>query len=372
MSQAHRAEVATPGLDRYLATPAPRERRLLGPELRACLQEAYASSAPQPIAVPALADVDAPACVMAMWRLTRAMARILGMCAEDETLDSATAIHPSPWTTPTYPRPSPALEGVVRRARAAGLVRAFQEGAGLTLLPPAPEDPSVLRWCRMADDLAYTLGILTSPIGRAGALPLLDEERAPYCGITEEQVLAFEELLIDEAGRELIEVGERSTVAHFREKYGLSRSEALGLVRLARVEAARAGSSSVEEDRAIMVAQLKDYVGRARETMNMADELRGLKELSRVQGLTRSEPEDMAKDFLRVVGAVASRQDRVLELPPPSKHPKLPASNDDTEVDEDTLAFDLEQARLRVDNADTQEEVTELQNARRVRAEEKR
>jgi len=99
------------------------------------------------------------------------------------------------------------------------------------------------------------------------------------------------------------------------------------LMRLARADALAVGGSSVEEDRALMIAQLKDLIARAKEEMNSDRELKALKQLAAIQGLTRTEPEDRAMDFMRVIAAVASRQDLRLEAPlKPRELPVAPAT----------------------------------------------
>ena len=129
--------------------------------------------------------------------------------------------------------------------------------------------------------------------------------------VSAKAVYRLEELLVDQAQRVLFRHGERGVMDHFRERYGLSRRECLGLVRLARADAVQYGRSSVEDDRSLMVAQLKDYVDRARDASNLDGEMKGLRELARVQGLTRTEPEDKMSEFLGVVRRVSGRQDAV-------------------------------------------------------------
>jgi hypothetical protein len=81
--------------------------------------------------------------------------------------------------------------------------------------------------------------------------------------------------------------------------------------------------------------------------MNTDKELRALKELARVQGLTRTDPEDLGRAFAGIIAGVAQRQDRkMLEVQAtvvptagraePSTYTALPARLEPTgEDDED-------------------------------------
>jgi hypothetical protein len=254
------------------------------------------------------------------------------------------------------PRLSPAQQSLLRRSSAAELIVLFGK-AGLPLLPPDDYD-AAKRWCAAMCILANDLGIERTIEGQLGLQGLLHPKTCSYAGVSEENVLAVEELLIDEAQKLIVECGERAAIEHFRGRYGFARKEAIGLVRLARADALAVGGSSVEEDRAIMVANLKDLIARAKEELNSDKELKALKQLAAIQGLTRTEPEDRAADFMKVIAAVAVRQDRLLEAPRPQKRLKEPGTvnaeytvlepqvGEEYDEDEEALAeYDNENAR---------------------------
>ncbi len=306
VGQPHQVEVVTRALDQFLEPRPP--RRLEGEEalarLRTLLRDDDVPPDPPEEALPHR--------ILVMWRLARATSRLLGICAEDEALDAATEIQPSPWTEAAKPRLLPSQQAVLRRASAADIIALF--GGGLPLLPPEEREIAT-RWCKAMAIMAADLGIERTEEGRDGLAGVLHPRTAAHSGVTETHVLAVEELLIDEAQKLIVECGERTAIDHFRNRYGFARKEAIGLIRLARADAMHVGGSSVEEDRALMIAQLKDLIARAKEEMNSDKELKALKQLAAIQGLTRTEPEDRAADFARVIEAIAIRQDRALEAP---------------------------------------------------------
>lgn len=245
--------------------------------------------------------------IVVLWRWARAAATAVGRCSDDETLDAALGdLDPNPWTARLVPRPTPIQRALLRQGATSALYTATA-GEGICLLPPT--DGRIARWIDAFESVTEDIGVKRAPRGPDVLRLLMDHALAPLVRVSTTQLYALEELMVDQAQRVLFRHGERGVMDHFREKYGLSRRECLGLVRLARADALQYGRSSVEDDRALMVAMLKNYTDRARETMNMGDEIRALRELARVQGLTRTEPEDKMSEFLGVVRRVSGRQD---------------------------------------------------------------
>lgn len=314
MGQPHQVEVVTRALDTFLDPKPP--RRLEGEEGLARLRRIFDDRIPA-----APPEEYLPNRIMVVWRLARAAALIYGICAEDEPLDAATEMSPSPWHFAVRPRLAPAQQQILRRASAGELIELA--GFGLPLLPPEEDAEMARRWCAAMAILATDLNIERTQDGIEGLEGLLHPRTCGMAGVNERQVLALEELLIDEAQKLVVEVGERPAIEHFRTRYGFARKEAVGLIRLARADALQIGGSSVEEDRAIMVANLKDLIARAKEEMNTDKELKALKQLAAIQGLTRTEPEDRAGDFMKVIAAVAQRQDLAM-LPPKPAQSALP------------------------------------------------
>jgi len=305
-------EVSTPRLDAWVrgSRPVP----WTSPEaMRASLRAAMSPEGP-----PATPEEALPERTVAAWRLVRATALWLGIVAKGESLEQARAeLGDDPWTT-AVPRLAKAGRGGLRETS-----RAWLWDKGLPLLPP--EEPERLgRWVAFMAVTSHQLGITPYHPHHGAVSAFLDLRTARGTGVSGGDVLAFEELAVDEAHELLVEAGERALLRHFRGKYHLSRQEVVDLVMMGRARARELHSSDIEENRALLEAQLKDYLGRAKESMNMADELRAMRELARVQGLTRVDPDDLPGDFLAVVARVSGRQDAVLlaapgapALPPP-------------------------------------------------------
>lgn len=331
LAQHHQYEVTTKALEAFLQARPP--RRLVGEEALAHLREALSDpDAP----AKALVYEDTPARILALWRLARQTARMAGICGEDEPLDNATEMEPSPWYNPLKPRLAPSEQAVMRRASATELLHYI--GEGIPLLPPRDE-AAAAQWCAAMSIMAGELNITGTDVGERGLRGLLNPKTAHLCSVTHREILALEELLIDEAQRLMVECGERPAIDHFRHHYGFARKEAVALMRLARADMLATGGSSVEEDRAIMVAQLKDVVARCKEEMNSERELKALKMLAAVQGLTRSEPDDQARDFINVIASVARKQDAALAAGP---RPAMLAQFSVVERDPDDEQFDRE------------------------------
>lgn len=308
MTQPHQPEAETPELERFLKGSRP--RRLLGRELEERLHELLAPERPAE-----LPEETLPHRIMVMWRIARVTAQVKGCCADEETLDEATEGATNRWTKPFKPVMTAAARHALRRERASRLTRIHSEGDGLPLLPPRDDSAALARWCEAASIIVHELGLLDTAIGKAGAEGLLDPRGASMCDVTEAQVLAFEELMIEEATNLLLDVGERATVNHYRDLYGFTRKETAGLLRLVKAQAMTRTMAAVEEKRALHEARLENFLSRARETMNMDDEMKALKELAKIQGLTRTAPEDQAAEFLEVIRRVSAKQDAAQELP---------------------------------------------------------
>lgn len=277
-----------------------------GRATRDWIKAVYADAHPAP---PALLDEHLPHRIMAMWRIVRATAVIKGLCAEDELLDGSTDTQPSPWTHPFLPILTPLHGAALRRERAIKLLTYHAEGKGLSLLPPRRDEMALERWCSAAALIASDLGIETTDAGRLGLQGLLDPALAVACDVSSGHVIAFEDLIVTECMNILLDLGERACIKHFREEYGFSRKECIGLIRVAKVSALERSAAGIEEKRAMQELRYEDIIGRAKEALDTDTELKAMKELARIQGLTRTEPENMGMEFLSVVKLVAQRQD---------------------------------------------------------------
>lgn len=305
MVDSDRPDIETPDLDRYLAAPDPDAPRRM--TVREAIEALRSAARPSDAAL-LLEDASlTPLLVLTLWRWCRAAAQAVGRLSDDETLDDALGdADPDAWTERLVPRPTPTQRALLRQGGTSAMYEATA-GEGLPLLPP--RDGRAARWCDAFQHVADDLGLRRGRRGPDCLRLLGDPDLAPQIPVGRRAVERLEDLLVDQAQRVLFRHGERGVADHFGEAYGLGRRECLGLIRLARADALRFGRSSVEDDRALMVAQLKDFVDRSRDAMNLDGEMKGLRELARVQGLTRTEPEDKMSEFLGVVRRVSGRQD---------------------------------------------------------------
>jgi len=299
--------ISTNGLDAFLAavdTPTAFTRQESARRLYASFREA---------AIPEMLP-GSPQLVIALWRFARAVGQACGRLTDDETLESAFAdLEPCPWTKALRPKLSPSQRALLRQDSTGAIAIAAHSEHGLPLLPPIYKPREAVElWCNVADVVFSDLLLSQMRDGPQVKALLLNVDAAPYCAISKYQILAFEDLIIDECQKVLVRHGERAAMVHFRNTYTLTRKESIALTRLARADALEYGRSSIEEDRAMMVAMLKDYLSRSKESLNMADEMRALKQLAQVQGLTRTEPEDRAAEFLGVIKSVSAKQDAAL------------------------------------------------------------
>jgi len=346
VTDSDRPEIRTPELDRFLReAPDDLPKRLTRKEALAAFKEAERNEEALLLAEdPELA----PHIRVALWRWCRAAASAVGRLSDDETLDAALGdSDPCPFTRRLVPRPTPIQRALIRQGATSALYEAVSH-EGIALLP---DYPRAARWCAIFDLVADDLGARRAPRGPDVLRVLTDPTVAPFVPISPKALIQLEDLLVDQAQRVLFRHGERGVMDHFRDRYGLNRRECLGLVRLARADALQYGRSSVEDDRALMVAQLKDYADRAREALNMGDEIRALRELARVQGLTRTEPEDKMSEFLGVVRRVSGRQD-ALSL--------VSAAADAVGAEPEDVSEGLE-APLPIDGDFAEENITEVQ-----------
>ncbi len=296
-------ETETPSLDSFLGSAM--MRPLTGVAQRQWMREVFAVRiTPDPFA-----PETKPHRIMVMWRITRTTAIVSGICAEDETLDSATETLPSPWFEPFRPSTAISTESPLRRSKVDRVVYLRRLGKGLPLLPPRGAGAGLERWCDVASIIAADLGVERTREGLLGLQGLLDPELCYQNDVTNEEILAFEELLLVESLDLLLDVGERATLRHFREKHGFSNKEANGLLKVVKTQAMHRGSGSIEEKRALAEMRLEDFIGRSKATMDMDGEMKGIKELAKIQGLTRTEPENQAAEFFEVVKRISSTQD---------------------------------------------------------------
>ena len=305
MSQSQQPQPESPELDAFLRAQVWHRVRP-GRDTRDWIKAVFTAGRTPP---PQLRDEHLPHRTMVMWRIVRATAIIKGLTSEDETLDASTEQTPSPWTHPFLPIMPPTTGAALRRERAARLLQYHAEDQGLPLLPPRTDEIALERWCHAASLIASDLGIEKTDNGRLGLQGLLDPALAAHCDVSSGNVIAFEELIFTTAIAMMLDHGERATIKHFRGEFGLTRKECLGIVRLAKSTALEHSAASIEEKRSLAEMRLESIIARAKDDMDKGTEMAALKELGKIQGLTRTEPENQALEFAAIVQRVSKRQD---------------------------------------------------------------
>lgn len=296
-------DIASPRLDQFLVSA---EARQLDPSER--LRRLRAIFGKDEARVRALEELH-PYRIMALWRISRYVLEAKGRLSPDERLEDATGAQPSPWEAPTRPVGQDAP-----RRGTGSLLAMHYEGEGLPLLcPPGPPhgpQETVQRWCDATGVAAGLLGIAESEQGQMGLEGLLDPTLAPRCCPTVDQVLAFEEYLIGEALELLVQHGEPAAMKHYRERYYLTRKEAVTVIRMARDLLRQELDAPLEENRAVAIAMLKRFIEDVAQTPNMRDRLAAIKELVRVQGIIREAPDNDMKDLLNVIRNVSGKREQ--------------------------------------------------------------
>jgi hypothetical protein len=127
---------------------------------------------------------------------------------------------------------------------------------------------------------------------------MLDPETCRLAWPSRVEVLALEEALSWSTCALLAKGGVDEALAGLG-GIGLRPDERRTLVRMGMQEVQRRhGSLDLAEARALTVARVEDYVRRCREGHDLDREIKGLKLLTVVLGLTRTEPENAARAFL--------------------------------------------------------------------------
>ena len=246
--------------------------------------------------------------VFVTWRLVRAVAHAAGLLGDDEMLSEAfTETDEDRWYD-RQPLQTPPRDSVLRRD--------LEHSHG-PLLPQRLEGDLERRaWVRVAESAAREISVWDTEAGRRGASEILN---VAFIGLVPSPVelLRFEELLVRQATVKLSQGAERELSSYLTEKYGLSTEERLTVTNLARARAVREHGGSIEEQRAMLAAHWKDLLVRARqEPAGFNFEATALKELAKVLGVTRAEPEDDVDMFARAVRQVAQESEEAMSEDP--------------------------------------------------------
>lgn len=268
------------------------------------------------------------------WRIVREMARLKGLVADDEGLDCILGIKPDPWAEPCgFSTDDKEMYSRLNADVARSLVM-------LPLLPPATDKtplPQGVHYNPRTDDrlhqymdtihficlyLHIERGSRTDPAqGRYGLYGLEDPSLIRLSFPSRLQILAWEDMVVEEAFRCMAEQGQAAAEDFLADTYGLRTFETLSLIKLAKGKARKRLENDLDEDRAVMIYRLDEVARRAKDGMDLRTELGALKQMALVMGLGRSDPEDSLRDMIDVVARVAgesrkSREPEVFDVSP--------------------------------------------------------
>lgn len=294
------------------------------------------------------------------WRIIREMCRMKGLAhAEDTLIDAleSSQFNLDPWLIPEeWKRPTGValsslsqisikyyrqVEQLSEKFHYKRHVLEAEEGQkkhkaypGLALLPPPVpwdwweqdrytkrrrvmenynphEDLALVFYTKVVNQIAQELQIEQGSFddpdqGRYGMKGLTSVETIREIFPSRFQIVAYEELLIEETLQTMTKFGQSRARKVLRDRHGFTRAEIEGLCKIAKAYIRKQLEADIEEDRAFMVTRLEEFVRRARESLDLRAELAGLKQLTIVLGLARSEMGDAMADFLNVVNDVSS------------------------------------------------------------------
>ena len=281
------------------------------------------------------------------YRIVREMGRVRGLVCDNESLDyglKPRPHNPDPWVIPEkYNRPKdrrPITAGVVDSILAAEELphdwrirrRDFsddtiKEYVGVALFPPAipdrfltPEgtiryeyDPYQDRllsayltiFVKTSDLLSVEVGSKSDPdLGRYGLTGILDAETIRAVFPTKIQILTWEHVLIDQVLDMLIEGSQRWVRRRLFEMYGFFDREIDSLIQLAQARAMQQHCGDKDQNRAIMVMKIQDFIRRSKDGLNFKAEMDGLKQLSIVMGLTAEQEDTILGDLVDLMKRV--------------------------------------------------------------------
>lgn len=253
------------------------------------------------------------------WRLVRFIARMRGLCADDQFLHEATAVSPDPWTCAV---------GIVANAPLLRARRTEEIPASPLLPPDVPEDwcdgdgvrvgylptedRALVTWIDFAESCAKQLTIGYRQIDLYAAHPIFNPYLCRASFPAPESLMLQESTVVEAAVDLYLEHGTQGTVDKLRIKFGLTQMESLSVLRLVGRVADSRVSKNDDHNYALMCLRLESVAARARGLMDLRAELAALKNLAIIQGLTSAGTDDEVKDVNSTVREISSRRAAML------------------------------------------------------------
>ncbi len=141
------------------------------------------------------------------------------------------------------------------------------------------------------------------------------------------ELLFFEDNLIEQLKTLCLRQSKKKTREQIRDLLGLQIKEAGALIKLAISEAQMHENDDLETKRFLAENWLIDYIERSKDCGDLNSEMKGLKELAKVQGLTRVEPENQMDIMVQAIASVAAAAQR--DERGPGVGPRITVSDDE-------------------------------------------
>ena len=275
-------------------------------------------------------EQDQPYSTLIAWRITRAHLSLTGR------LDYNRPIHELILDDLLAPLPSTDIGrwlDYAERVRARGVLEHLA-GHPASLFPDPQGNGTLHAWQHTALVLATYLGIqrrAAPPAAYEKARPDMLEALLSEPG---EHWPSFEALLVfeDDLARGFMvydhQHGANATITEWRRRYALRDRETLHLRKLALALATRyAQHDDLEQSRADIVARLEHLLQLAISSQDLRAAYALVAKIAVVRGVTRAAPEDLDRDFARVIAKVSNEdaspllEGQALALPPPPPEP---------------------------------------------------
>jgi hypothetical protein len=210
------------------------------------------------------------------WRTTRALAVSTQLIHAKAPL-STLPLHPSPWTTalPTQDHP-------------------FPVPTALTLDPRAcPAEPFLLVMAHAFNRMGLMAG---TPAHYIAQWILEEPNRVYLLWPTPHDLMAFEHQLVRHLTDLTLKRGRLRAHRYLTDKVGLLQDEADATLAMSLATFKALGKVDADVERGIAIARAEDAARRAREALDIKNEVAALKLHAAVVGLTREAPSDRDRD----------------------------------------------------------------------------
>lgn len=256
------------------------------------------------------AQTTYPCRLLLAWRATRFFATACSLVQAASFLVD-TLYDPSAWYSPPQTQPTtPAWRRHSRQALLA--VRSLTEHE-LPLhpgnLPLQKRQQHAQAFSHTAEALGFNKGSSPLPfLGRYGVFGLDDPHLTHLLWPSPEEIIGFEEAIINKTITMLVEEGVVHTRSEVTEQFGLDYAEAICLTMMAQ-EVIRLTSPYADPAtaKATVLAQIDNYQKRARESLQFRDELNAIKQRSSILGLLKQNTDD--QDNKAFIDAIEEAQE---------------------------------------------------------------